>query len=116
MLTVKYCNPKLVETVQGREELDPDKQLGLLVNKLLKLVCSDEFIVTMLFAGRALFPIKKLPIPISPTKVELDVIEQEIVDGLIVTNPELLKEVPETVAVTGKLAAYMGFVTLSVRL
>jgi hypothetical protein len=55
---VKYCNPKLDETVQGRE-FEPDKQLGFAMNKLLKVVCSVEFIVTILLAGIALFPIEK---------------------------------------------------------
>jgi hypothetical protein len=63
---VKYCNPKFVETVQDRE-FEPDKQLGFAINKLLKVVCSVEFIVTILLAGRALFPIEKYPMATSPT-------------------------------------------------
>lgn len=57
-MIVKYCPPKIVETVQERE-LEPDKQVGFAANKLLKVVCSVEFMVTMLLAGRGLFPIEK---------------------------------------------------------
>jgi hypothetical protein len=52
LLMVRNCEPKLVERVQ-EAFVEPNAQLGLVWKRLLNVVCTEEFIVIVEFAGRA---------------------------------------------------------------
>jgi hypothetical protein len=89
------------------------EQVGPELNKLGNIVWSVELIEMILLAGRASFPIWKYPITLSPTNCEEGANEQIMLFAEIVISPVFEKAAPETAAASGKLEAYIGFVTFN---
>jgi hypothetical protein len=89
--------------------------MGEDANKLLKVVWRGELMTIREFEGRAALVRERVAGAVSPTYPDEAAIEHVMVFGLTVSKPVLEKAVPDAEALTWKLVAYTGFVTVTER-
>ncbi len=66
VVKVRNCEPKLVLSRQGVERVLM-VQVGLLANRLLKVLCWVELMVMLELAGRGVLLSRNVPLELSPT-------------------------------------------------
>ena len=107
LLIVRNCWPKELLRKHVRDPAGVE-QAGLVVKRLLKVLCREELMTILEPDGRAVLPRVSVTVEISPTKRDDGDKEHAMVLALMVVMPVLAKLTPDADAVTGKLLAKEG--------